>query len=241
MDHPTSNADANLAGSMPRQNVTEDVTQSLIAGAMDMIPVLGGPLSRAFEDAANLVANREREKWLLQLAGVVDNLASARDVTVEELVEDDLFYEAAVRASRSAQATTREAKRKMLAEAVRHSGSWSAVAAHSQRYLHRLVDRMEPEHVTMLSIIADPSKVVWPDQVMAGGPIEQVVQQLRLFDENVQFGVAQVVLRDLFQEGLTTEHLGLAYDTTPTMLNPRDHHTPISPLGREFLAFVGNP
>lgn len=166
-------------------------------------------------------------------------MASARGVTVEDLLQDDLFYEGVVRSSRSAQATTRDAKRKMLAEAARQSGSWSSFGADRQRYLHRLADRLEPEHVMMLSIIAEPAKITWPDQVMAGGPLEQVILQLSLFDEDDRFGVADLVLRDLFQESLTTDHLGLGCVITASMLAPDGHHVPVSTLGRQFLHFVG--
>jgi hypothetical protein len=84
------------------------------------IPVIGGPLQISFQEAAGRKLAKRREKWF---AGLVVRLAHLEDQLggFDHLADEEVFFDAVMRATRIADQTSRQEKLEALRNAVINS------------------------------------------------------------------------------------------------------------------------
>jgi len=140
---------------MPENRPAQGIAVGVGVGAIGSLPIVGGMVAGGLSAA---IASKQREQdeefwaWTAaRLRAVEGRLASVFDPT------DDEFFVSAQKMIRASRETADRDKRRLLAEVLVESGSWSAVPyGRRERYID-LVVRLTPWHVRLLSYFRDPA------------------------------------------------------------------------------------
>ena len=141
----------------PRKSSSREVVEAAASGFAGMVPVAGSPLAAAFALAMGWTYNKRWQTWLDDLAAAVTELQEREGVTLEELRQSEVFVDAVVHASRSAQATHSDEKLRALRNAVVNSVDPGAPSRDEQAQFFRYVDQLTPSHLTVLAFMDDPA------------------------------------------------------------------------------------
>lgn len=223
-----------LVASLPRTSVAEEVATVGTTAVLGMIPGIGGLLSASVAGPMAILAKLDQEKWLLELATVVDGLVAQRGLTYDDILSDARFRAAAVQATRVAQETARVEKLQLLANAVNNSGSWSEIDQTLTGRFMRILERYDPEHLLMLKALHDPIRML---NALPDAPDEaalHIIFSLFVYpDLDDAHTLGEMVLRELEVDGLLRAGgYGLGASLS------RDEHGPLtSPFGAKFLDF----
>ncbi|QOD44293.1 hypothetical protein [Clavibacter zhangzhiyongii] len=139
----------------PEESPAQSVAVAVGMGALGSIPLVGGMVAGGLS-AVIAAKQRERDEefWAWTAARVralEERLAGVFDPT------DDEFFVAAQKVIRASRETADQEKRRLLAEVLAESGSWSDIPYdRRERYLDVVV-RMTPWHMRVLSYFQDPS------------------------------------------------------------------------------------
>lgn len=202
------------------------------------LPVVGGALQIAFQDAMGRSLVARREQWLSDLAESINEL---RDQVGDfrKATENPTFVDAIITATQIADRTSRREKREILRNAVLNAALPSAPDEDLQQLFFDLIDRLTPTHVRLLKVLVDPPG--WFDRTGIPRPrfalssnrtalIEAAMPDLagrRDVIERYYGGLTNGVLVSAPLGGMMTEN-GAFQPAT-------------SDLGREFLAFIEDP
>lgn len=207
-----------------------DVLEVAIAGALNMVPGVGGWLSTGFQKTFAQQEQRRLNGYLSELAEVVNKLVEkVGGLTAEELAAAPEFYEAAVKAARVATTTASREKHWALQNALFNIGMDAAIDTDLRLAFVRCIDELTDTHVRILREFA----------ASAGQYIE--IDSLRSI---VGGGaVVSVYLSDLQARGFVEER--------PIFTRGGGHMTVlsssieggyrISDIGLQFLDFVAGP
>jgi hypothetical protein len=238
---PNSITPSTLAASQPRSSIAEDATQGVAEVILASIPIAGPALQTSFSTAANIVATRQNEKWLSNLAATVDSIANRVHLTVEEVVQNPLFYETLVRSTRAAQATTSKAKLEALQNVVTNSGDWAPSPGVVQQTCLRLVADLDPEHLSLLSCLADARVWAARHPSLAGRQellISDVLPLIFVLDsDDAAHWMGRTFLGDLQQRHLVSDSPGLGYDLYSNI----PFNGVVTPLATALLEMIANP
>jgi hypothetical protein len=154
----------------PSKSDRRVIMERTAEATLQAIPFAGGPLATVFATAVGWSISKRTEMWLDELAEEVDRLGGV----VENLVSDDRFVDATVRATRIAQGTHDRSKLAALRNAVLNSVAPDAPEVEEQARFMRLVDDFSSAHLRMLSLWHDPmayfaERGLEPQQFMAAG------------------------------------------------------------------------
>ena len=225
-----------LASQMPKIDRFEEGTKVGFAALLSLLPYVGGSLATTLTGSLAIADRYSQEKWLYMLAQRVDGLAKGDGPTVETLVNDAPFVAAVVKALRISRETSNEEKQSLLANAACNSGSWAPNEEAVATFFMRLLERYEPEHVLVLRACDDPDSFLRDHSENVGNG-----QLHWIFTNIVYAGIVEwepltsVVLRDLHQDKLINDAVGLGYDLKDAK------HRLSTPMGHEFLRFCTAP
>jgi hypothetical protein len=217
-----------------RREGVQKAAEMLIAS----LPVVGGALQIAFQDAMGRSLVQRRERWLTELAMAVNEL---RDQVgdFDKIAKNATFVDAVITATQIADRTSRDEKRELLRNAVLNAAFPDAPDEDIQQLFFDLLDRLTPTHVRLLKVLTDPpgwfEKTGFPRPQFAmssnrSALIEAAMPELA--------GRRDVIER--YYGGLTTG--GLVSAPLGGMMTANGAFQPAaSELGREFLAFVEDP
>lgn len=233
--NPLENEES-LASRMPEMDRIEEGTKVGFAAVLSAIPVIGGSVAAGLTGSLAIADRYAQERWLLMLAQRVDELGEAVGLGQADIANDARFGAAVVKALRISRETSSQAKCKILANAACNSGSWAPNEEAVANFFMRLLERYEPEHVLILSACDDPQSFLTEHRDNVGNG------QLHWIFANVVYAgivewepLAKVVLRDLHQDNLINDAVGLGYDITDAA------HRLSTPMGHEFLRFCADP
>jgi hypothetical protein len=120
------------------------------------IPIVGGPLQVSFQEAAGRKLAERREKWFAGLAVRLADLEE-RLGDFDHLADEEVFFDAVMRATRIVDQTSRQEKIEALRNAVINSVAPGAPDADRQQLYFDLIDQLTPTHFRLLHLLDDPS------------------------------------------------------------------------------------
>lgn len=216
----------------PKKSTGREITEKIIEGGVQMVPVAGGPMATAFGYVMGFAYGRRMQSWMDELADAVTRLEDRPPL--EELADNDVFVDAVVSATRAAQATHDEAKLEALRNAVCNSLADDAPEVDEQARFFRLIDQFTAGHIRMLAFADDPGALVDAAGVqrpsfMAAGR-SSVLELLPEFKGRREW--YDVLFRDLTDAGLTNGVLH-AIQTGDSVWTGM-----LSPMGRRFWNFI---
>ena len=209
--------------------------------AASMVPVVGSPLQVILNDLAGRRLEDRRTAWLNDLAAKLNSLEDQIG-DVAKLTSEDAFMDALTTAAQIADRTSRADKLQALRNAVVNSVMPSAPDLDAQQLLFELIDRLTPTHVRMLNFFAD--RPGWFERHGLARPIS--VSGI----DTVEAGFPELAGRgDLINRysdalavaGLIDQPVSGGQYLATNGLAARLRSPKLTPLGREFLAFVGDP
>jgi hypothetical protein len=230
-----------LVSAVPPHEPAEDTLAYVGKAALGAIPIVG-PI--AAETLAHVLdtrqAARQHEFNSLMARSLTDAIARLDEsLTLEDVVDSDEFVAAVTHAQRAAAETASAGKRRRLANAVAHAGSWAPFSLTERSQFGRLVVDFDDLHVWLLHYLDDGH--AW---ATANG-----VDMARRYEADnnnsltAVFGVplaewwppfAQAV-SDLERERLVAIQRELSDS------HARELHARTTPKGRKFLEYLSEP
>ena len=207
-----------------------DVAEVAIAGALNLVPVVGGWLSIGFQKTFAQQEQQRLNGYLSELAEVVNMLADKVDgLSAEELAAAPEFYEAAVKAARVATTTASQEKHRSLQNALFNIGLDAAVDTDLRLVFMRCIDELTDTHVRVLRKFSD-----------AGGEYIALDSVGAIVSDGAE---VTLYVADLRARGLVEERpiftRGGGHMTMFSSAIEGGHR--ISDVGLRFLAFVAGP
>lgn len=210
-----------------------DVAEVLVAGALSLVPGVGGWLSSGVQ---KIFAQQEQERvyaYLNEIVEVVNAIIESRnDLSPERLAETPEFYDATAKAVRIASMTSSQEKHRMLQNALYNVGLTSAddVGADLRSVFLRCIDDLTDTHVRMLRGFAQHGAVYMNIGDLA--PIAGGEAEAHLFAADLQ-------VRGLIEERpIFTRQPGGSMTVFADAVKGGSR---ISALGTHFLNFVAGP
>ncbi|WP_349426856.1 hypothetical protein [Microbacterium sp. LWS13-1.2] len=235
---------ADIDSLVPPHEPAEDALATVGKIALSLMIPGAGPILA--EVLGHAVATRQaamQHDFNAAVARELERVAAGVDeaLTVEDVIASDEFIASMTRASRVASETSSHAKRRRLAAAVANGGPWAAFPSARRERFTKLVNDYDDLHVWMLQYLNDPEAWLQAhgipyvgDGLVPPGPDHPLNAAFRVPAEVWQFQVARRVA-DLDAERLV--RIPEALQRTPG--DPT--WAKVTGVGREFLAFVGEP
>lgn len=205
--------------------------EKVVEAGISTVPVIGGPLAVVFATAVGWSISRRTDQWLADLAAEVERLG----LVIEDLAEQPAFIDAAVTATRAAQATHQEEKLQALRNGVLHSIGPDAPDADEQARFFRLVEQFSPAHLRLLVFMEEPAKPFRdrdedPPQIMGG--------QAQILEKALPELAGRRDWYDLLHSDLAAAQLINSGGLHVTMSTAGLYQSRTTELGQRFLAFV---
>ena len=224
----------------PEKSPARRRTEEAIEIAASVVPFAGGVLSLKYAHAFRRSDERRAAVWQAQVTELLNALeVDVQGLSVESLFEDDQFVDALATATRIAEKSAADAKRRALQNALFNIGSGHAPDADKCTVYLRYVDELTPSHMTLLDFFGDPPgylerrAIPWPN-LMMGGLGNVVKAGLPALAADQSF--LNTLVGDLDRWGLISNP-GLNSTMTGEGLKAGRS----TEKGREFLEFVTGP
>lgn len=215
-----------------------DVAYTVAKAAVSTVPVAGGAAAEVLGLIFGPPLEKRREQWLGQLADAVREVqGKIAELTPEKLSQNESFISTALHATEIAVRTHQQEKLEALRNAVVNAALPGSPNETMQQIFLNHVDNLTPWHLRILAFFDDPTgwgkshNVTYPNWTM-GAPslvLEQSMPELA-----GQRGFYDQIVSDLQQRGLMAKVEIHTMMTAHGMFSART-----SPLGREFLQFIG--
>jgi len=203
------------------------------------IPIVGAAATELFNWFVKSPLDRRRNEWMLQVGETLESLRM-RGIDVEALQKDEAFVDVVMQATGIAMRNHEEKKREALRNAIANSAAPGAPSeAKRQMFLHS-VDVLTVCHLQLLNLFADPRR--WftlngkqPPSFSISSSLAQVVGAAfpGLAGES-QKDFCELLWKDLADRGF---HRTGGLHTSMTANGAWEKRA--TPLGEEFLAFIG--
>ncbi|TDW70714.1 hypothetical protein [Kribbella pratensis] len=131
----------------PPEPPKTDLADKLLAGGVSSIPLAGGLAAAWYQHLMEGPYNKRLEAWRATITDAVNELAEKYD----DLLDNEVFLDAFVNATRAAQATHQQEKLDALRNAVLNSVASDAPDVDEQARFFRLVEQFSAAHVLLLA------------------------------------------------------------------------------------------
>lgn len=225
----------------PDDKSAGDLGQAITKALAASIPAAGGAISVLLDNVLTTPIEKRKQQWLQSLATTVNELVDAvEEITAERLSNDEAFVTAALQATQIALRNHQDEKLEALRNAIINSALRSEPDEDLQLQFIRLIDRLTPWHLRLLSLLDNPRQYMEQNEITnlgwgMGGPItviEHCFPELRMRKE-----FCHQLVRELQVEGLISQGQFLnVMMTGDGMMQNRTVET-----GRRFLAFITKP
>jgi hypothetical protein len=228
----------------PPEPTTSDRIHSLAKAAISAVPTIGGPGAEVFSAFFSAPLERRRQRWLVQLAAVIEQLVYDQETTVERLQGDERFVSAVLAATQVALRHASDDRIVWLRNGLVNIASSATTEAELDMRMIRLADQLEPSHVRLLAFL---------DQSRAQIATIQTYEELyRLVKSDLDWddlgqGRFRVLCEDLSTQSLirVSPHVsdyGDVFQPDFVTVGAEEARTTISVswLGEEFLSFISS-
>ena len=134
---------------------SEDIHR-IIRSTLSTIPIFGGAVVEAFSALIEPPMSRRRNKWMIQVTEALNNLHETNSITLDKLLENEIFFTTLIRASQIAIANHQEEKIKYLKSAVINTALSPNVDESLHQYLVNLIDDLTVYHTKVLELFNEP-------------------------------------------------------------------------------------
>ena len=224
----------------PKPSAGDDA-HALVRSALGAIPQVGTAAVELFNIVITPPIVRRRDEWCEMMGRRLEELEERRQVTIEQLQQDDAFQTAILQASHMAIRTHSAEKREALCNAVLNTAlRTESNETHHQIFLG-LVDAFTPTHLKLLSIMDNPRK-----------HFEELKIDVASITETEKFArhhlLMQALLPDFWEEGEV--YLKMCNDFHAAEFIRRNQvdferfealEGQLSDLGKRFMRFVLTP
>jgi hypothetical protein len=239
-------ADTNIE-SIPESD-PKDIAYAILKGAISSIPLAGGIAAELLTFILQSPLEKRKEEWTIAVAtGLVEMQQKIKSLTLENLLENEVFTSTLLQASEVARRNHREEIRTALRNAVLNSALPSAPDDSRQKMFVNLLDRMTEWHILLLKSCElgefptiDFSNPRWIITVTSG----EVPIIDRLLDiakkarsdasEDIWFYVT--IVQDLFSWGLVAN-----FFPRVGMMTKKEYKPKLTSLGIDFLKQINAP
>lgn len=201
-----------------------DVALGLTRAALAAIPFVGGSITELLSLVLAPAVNHRRDTWLKDLADGLEQLENDK-FRIEDLQDNDTFISSVIQATRSALSTHRQEKRSALRNALLNIAVGTPFDEEKELFFLTSIDAFSVTHLELMRLFSD--RAVYPAD-----------QRERLR--------AMRAITDSFVLELTDR--GFLIDPRPYVARTREsadslilQNWTISPLGKEFMAFIAAP
>lgn len=147
----------------PEKGTAVELIDVALVAAASSVPVIGGVTGSVVDYALNFRWTRRANEWVKQLGADVDALIEKTDgLTVEAIVESEVFADTVTRATFIALGEHREEKLRALRAAVLNGLLPGAPEEDMQMMMLAHIEALTPSHLRLLNLLHDPS-VAYPN------------------------------------------------------------------------------
>ncbi len=234
----------------PPKATGADTLHAVARAGIGAVPVVGGPALELLARLFSSPIERRRELWFEGVHSAIADL-HARGVDVAALRDNDDFCNLVLDTTAAAMRTHREEKRKALRNAITNAGLRGTSGDTRTRVFLRLVDELDVHHLLLLQLLADPAAFLKVRNLPFPGPApdpyterdalttHQSPRSLLSIMKNVLGDALPYELRDIAFEDLVRR--GMVDRETKFGTLCIAGKTLASPLGCEFVRFIGEP
>ena len=140
---------------VPKPNI-EDTAHTLARAGIGSIPVLGASATELFNQVIVPPLEKRRIKWMEDVAEALKKLEKKKQISFEELSQNESFISAVLNASQAALKTNQKEKLKALRNAVINSALSSSTDEDTQQIFLNLVDSFSEWHLRLLKFLKVP-------------------------------------------------------------------------------------
>lgn len=217
-----------------------DVIHSAARAILAAVPGVGSTITELLSVVLAPAVARRRDEWLKELAEAFDQLETKVDgLKLDNLVSDEIFVSAVIKATRAAAATHDRAKREYLRNAIVNIALKREASEEFQQIFINAIDIFTAAHVRVLNVLWTGvnrlmGKGLWSQS--SNRQIQNYGQAIgALYPElNGQGDLLGYIITDLRNWGMTP----LGGPSTPF---PVGGNQAITNMGIRFLQFVLNP
>lgn len=229
-----------------------DTLQGAARAVVAGIPLVGGSINEVLSVVLIPAVSQRRDEWLRELAVGLEQLEDkVEGFRVEDLVDNETFVSATIRATRVAIGTHQREKRGHLKNALINIAVGRAPEEEWHDLLMQLVDDLTPLHVRLLHYFDAPREFVSKERgeelnrhikTHGGPPVSSAISEMErsLPELRGKRVLYESILQDLYARRLLSSPLAELQDGTV----PDEHgafQRRITNLGSRFLAFVREP
>jgi hypothetical protein len=217
-----------------------DARRKVLDAAMELVPYVGGFTATLLGAVVQPNLEKRKDAWFRSLNDCLQALRDRVDgLELTQMQQNDRLVTTILQATEVAGRTHEEEKLEALRNACLNSALPTDLREEYERAFVRLIDRLSPLHIRVLTYLADPTE--WFNRYgierehYASAPRREPFE--RAFPELVpESPLCELVLRDLGQAGLADVG-GLS-----GMVTENNVYAPLaSHFGRLFLRFVSPP
>ena len=204
--------DRSLVQSMPRTSVVEEISTGATVALLGTLPIFGPWMAAGVSIPSSLLAQKEKDAWLLELAGAVDRLINERMLPLDVVVADPQFAAAVARATRLSLETSRVSKRRLLANAACNSGSWSSSSEPLKSHFMKILDKYDPEHFFVLKACDDPASFLNKfGGVVGDAAFHRIFENVVYRGSDEWMAMGEKILDELYSDGLVDNGYGMGF------------------------------
>lgn len=136
----------------PPKKKGKDNAHALIKGAIGAVPIAGDILGVLFDMAIKPSFEKRMGKWSEEVSNVLNDLMENKGIKMEDLAGNEEFISIIAQTAKAIQTTHQDAKRTMLANAVKNS-ALGTIEYDKQHMFVQVIEQLSPTHITMMQEI----------------------------------------------------------------------------------------
>ncbi|MCE7698316.1 MAG: hypothetical protein K8E24_005580 [Methanobacterium paludis] len=143
-----------------------DATAAVTKAAINLVPILGGPVTELFDAVTTPMLSKRRDKWMVMFAEAINELAGRMDESsFENLPKNEMFITTVMHASQIAIRNHQEEKLTALKNAIISSALENAPEEDLQLIFFDLINSCTTLHLKLLKFINEPKSKEFVDEL----------------------------------------------------------------------------
>jgi hypothetical protein len=216
-----------------------DSAQAVGRVLISLIPIVGGPANELLDLVLTPSLLKRKDKWMKELADVVEELKERVDgFKIGNLVENEAFVSATIKATRIAASTNQDEKRIILRNALINIGLGKGPKDEVKELFLDAIEAFQPSHIKVLNVLWSGTRDLTNNNLWNAAQnlysIRNYANAISLLHPELsgQDGLLQFIFNDLRNRGFSRL-------SDPSAVFPQN--PAITNLGIEFMCFVLHP
>ncbi len=134
----------------------------MVRAGLGLIPVAGSAAAELFKAVMTPPLDKRRNEWMDDVGQRLQRLEKERDISLEDLKNNDEFIDAVMSASQAVLRTSQAEKKEALRNAVINTAIGQAPEESIQQMFINFISEFTPWHLKLLELFQDPQ--VWAEK-----------------------------------------------------------------------------